>query len=337
MSNNKNAQIRYQMLDRCLRNTGKRYFIDDLLEECNQALENFNGSESRIEKRQLYDDLRFMESPEGWSAPILRIQDGRRKYIRYEDPNFSISNQPLNESELRQLQTGMALLKRFEGIPQLDELYEIISNLQADSGVPEIAPKVSFDTNPYLRGLEHLQPLFNAINYQQVLQIDYQDFRHPTAYQITFHPYFLKQYNKRWFVFGYHAEWERSKINLALDRIRQIRPLDLPYRPDDTDWPEYFEDLIGVSRKPEQEVQTIELWVDPHNAPYIKTKPLHGSQKVKSDDDTGMVLTLELIPNFEFYQVILSFGPLVKVLGPEEVVEEMQKKSRELYTVYSNS
>jgi len=336
MSSNKNAQLRYSVLDRCLRNTGRKYFIDDLLEACNQALENFNGLESKIEKRQLYDDLRFMESPEGWSAPIQRIQDGRRKYIRYEDPSFSINNQPLNESELRQLQSGMALLKRFEGIPQLEELYEIISNLQSSHGVQEIAPKVSFDTNPYLRGLEHLQPLFNAITYQQALQIEYQDFRNPTPYEITFHPYFLKQYNKRWFVFGYHAEWERSDINLALDRIQRIQTTSLPYRPDDTDWPEYFEDLIGVSRNPEQKVQTIELWVDPQNAPYLKTKPLHGSQKIRSEDETGTILSLELIPNFEFYQVILSFGPLVKVLGPEEVKHKVQSRLAEALKSYKS-
>lgn len=336
MSNTKNAQIRYQALDHCLRNTGKRYYIEDLLEECNQALRNFNGSESGINKRQLYDDLRFMESDEGWAAPIQRIQDGRKKYLCYEDPKFSISNQPLSETELHQLQTGMALLKRFEGIPQLDELYQLISNLQSSTGIQEIAPKVSFDTNPYLRGLEHLQPLFNAITYKQVLSITYQDFRAPTAYPITFHPYFLKQYNKRWFVFGYNVERDQPFTNLALDRIQQIQEDTSAYRLDNTDWQEYFEDIIGVSRNPEMEVMTIELWVDPATAPYIKTKPMHGSQKVKSDDETGTVFTLELIPNFEFYQVVLSFGPLVKVLGPEEVKKRLLEKVKMALYIYSS-
>lgn len=334
MSNTKNAQIRYQALDRCLRNIGKRYYIEDLLEVCNQALRNFNGSESGINKRQLYDDLRFMESEEGWAAPILRIQDGRKKYLRYENPSFSINNQPLNEAELRQLQTGMALLKRFEGIPQLDELYTLITNLQSSNGIQEIAPKVSFDTNPYLRGLEYLQPLFNAIAYQQVLSINYKDFRHPSAYQITFHPYFLKQYNKRWFVLGYHSERDRSNINLALDRIQDIQVVRSPYRKDTTDWQEHFEDVIGVSRPANQEVMLIEIWVAPETAPYIETKPLHGSQKIKSNSEKGMVLTLELIPNFEFYSIILSFGALIKIISPQLVVEHIKQQINQLSQLY---
>ena len=66
MSLNKNAQIRYQVLDRCFRNTGRIYFIDDLLEECNKALLNFDSTSKGIQRRQLFDDIRFMESEQGW-------------------------------------------------------------------------------------------------------------------------------------------------------------------------------------------------------------------------------------------------------------------------------
>lgn len=43
MSTNKNAIIRYQALDRCFRRTGKKYFIEDLIEACNEALYDYNG------------------------------------------------------------------------------------------------------------------------------------------------------------------------------------------------------------------------------------------------------------------------------------------------------
>lgn len=53
MSINKNAYLRYQILDKCFSNKYKIYFIEDLLDEVNKALEDFNGSGSKIERRQL--------------------------------------------------------------------------------------------------------------------------------------------------------------------------------------------------------------------------------------------------------------------------------------------
>ena len=34
MATNKNALIRYKILDTCFRNPGKKYFIEDLIEKC---------------------------------------------------------------------------------------------------------------------------------------------------------------------------------------------------------------------------------------------------------------------------------------------------------------
>ena len=70
MSVNKNALIRYQTLDRCFRNPGRMFFWEDLLEECNKALINFDPKCEGIQRRQLFNDISFMESEEGWSIPL---------------------------------------------------------------------------------------------------------------------------------------------------------------------------------------------------------------------------------------------------------------------------
>ena len=88
MSINKNAYLRYQILDKCFSNHFKMYFIEDLLEEVNIALEDFNGIGSKIEKRQLFDDIKFMESEAGWSIPLERIKYGKRAFYRYFENNF---------------------------------------------------------------------------------------------------------------------------------------------------------------------------------------------------------------------------------------------------------
>jgi hypothetical protein len=60
LSTNKHAIIRYQTLDKCFRNTGRKYAIDDLVEACNQSIYDFTGKDDGIKKRQLYDDICFM-------------------------------------------------------------------------------------------------------------------------------------------------------------------------------------------------------------------------------------------------------------------------------------
>tara|TARA_R100000306_G_C4367461_1_gene138344 strand:- start:8 stop:232 length:225 start_codon:yes stop_codon:yes gene_type:complete len=70
MSVNKNALIRYQILDRCFRNPGRMYFWEDLLKECNNALVEFDPNNQGIQRRQLFDDIRFMESDQGVSTNL---------------------------------------------------------------------------------------------------------------------------------------------------------------------------------------------------------------------------------------------------------------------------
>lgn len=86
MATNKNAQIRYQALDRCLSNWKKRFYIEDLVDACNEDLYNFNGivkDGESVKKRQVQADFDFLESGEGYKMDIERIRDGHRVYYRY--------------------------------------------------------------------------------------------------------------------------------------------------------------------------------------------------------------------------------------------------------------
>lgn len=57
MSANKNPLIRYKVLDRCFRNPGRRYFLQDLIDECNKVLLEIDSDSKGISRRQIFDDL----------------------------------------------------------------------------------------------------------------------------------------------------------------------------------------------------------------------------------------------------------------------------------------
>ena len=105
MSEVKHPLTRYRILDRCLNDRQRRYNIDDLLEACNDKLELL--CIVPVSKRQIYSDLEYMKSDEGFKAPIKSYQYGTRKYLRYSH-DFSIMATPISETELSQLQVAVS-------------------------------------------------------------------------------------------------------------------------------------------------------------------------------------------------------------------------------------
>lgn len=335
MAINKNALIRYQTLDKCFRNPGKRYFIEDLLEACNEALFEYDSSVNGIQRRQLFEDLKFMESDQGWSIPLDKIRDGKKMFYRYSDMNFSINNQPLNESEANQIKSALMILSRFRGMPQFDWVQEISakisSGLELEEGLGEI---ISFDSNEYLKGIDLLGNLFNAIHYKRALKIKYKPFKGKIDYEYEIHPYYLKQFNNRWFLFGLNKEINKIS-NLALDRIVDLKEIKNKFIENKhIDFKEYFEDIIGVTKPDNGSISKIELFFTNDEAPYIITKPIHGSQKKVKHDEKGLVISIEVIPNYELEKLILSFGENIKVVSPKALSDKMKvrlSKSIELY------
>jgi len=318
MATNKNALIRYKVLDNCFRNPGKRYFIDDLISECESVLLEIDSYSNGISRRQIFEDIAFMESKEGWSIELERLRDGKKVYYRYVDMSFSINNMPLNEVEINQLKTAAEILSQFKGMPQFEWVNELVPKLRQGIATDEASATImDFDSNQYLKGIEHLGPLHNAIYYKKVLTISYQPFENDIPFDIVMHPYFLKQYNNRWFLFGYNQEKEKHDWNLAIDRIVSINENKGKYQKNNKiDWQEYFEDIIGVTKPVDAVSEKVVLHFKGKTGKYMETKPLHGSQKTKWKDEQTLEVTLDLIINYELERLILSYAESVKVIKP---------------------
>jgi predicted DNA-binding transcriptional regulator YafY len=332
---NKNANLRYNALDRCFRNIGKHYHIDDLVDACNEALGNFNGVHSSVEKRSVYNDIRYMKSESGYAAPIETYQIGRRTYYRYEDRNFSINNQPINKIEARQMQSALSVFHRFKGLPQFEWLQEIMPKMQIAFGVKiEEEAIFQFEQNIYLKGIEYIEILYQHILRKDVLKITFQDFGDSPAVVYTLHPYLLKQYNKRWFLVSQNHENQRIWVT-ALDRIEAVHLAQgIPYCKNTVNLEEYFDDVLGVTKYKDAALQKIRLKVYSKSMAYVTTKPLHASQKKVEATDDYIILELELMWNYELESLILSYGDQMELLSPPEfrlTIKERLIATRALY------
>jgi len=99
----------------------------------------------------------------------------------------------------------------------------------------------------------------------------------------------------------------------------------IKYKPSETDWDEYFYDLVGVTRPDGTELQEIALKFSPEVAPYVITKPIHPSQKHKNDP-SGLEVRILVFPNFELEKLILLFGDQVRVISPVDFKERISQR-----------
>ena len=283
---------RYSILDRCFSNTGRNYTFEGLKDAINEWM-LYKDSESKgISTRQLRDDIAFMKSSDGWEAPIETYPgEGKKRYYRYDDLKFSISKRPVNQKQVEELKMALDALDAFEGLPQFQGLEDLIVKLQSDMDMaqnPTRTKIIDWGGNPYYKGKEYLAPLYRAVSDRMQIKMMYTPFGMETRTFVT-NPLYLKQYNNRWFLVALLEKDGMVFIN-AFDRIDDLVVLDTHIPKDITfDSEDYFDPIVGVSRPMDGEIEEIDIQLTPESYPYVKTKPIHHSQK-SYDDECKVVI-----------------------------------------------
>ncbi|GAB4331709.1 MAG: WYL domain-containing protein [Flammeovirgaceae bacterium] len=326
MPTNKLALIRYKTIDECLQNRFRKWTLEDLIERVSQALYEYEGIDSGVSKRTIQADIQLMRSDKlGYNAPIV-VKD--RKFYTYEDPDFSISKAPLNPSDAEKLKQALNVLKQFIGFQHIGNIDEVITRLENNlyKSSQKSRNCIQFENNHLLKGIEHLQPLYQAVLHKKTLLISYKSFKARNISQNICYPYLLKEYRNRWFVIV-KVKNKSELQTLALDRIESFQVLENEFFVDSPiDFDQYYNDLIGVTKTIKDKASKVILQVDVANAPYIQTKPLHHSQKVLKKDENGLIISIEVVLNFELEREILGLGEAVKVLAPKILVNKIKKR-----------
>ena len=335
MATNKNALIRYLTIDKCLQNTFRKWSLDDLIEACSDALYEYEGKDSYVSKRTVQLDIQNMRSDKlGYNAPIIVYE---RKFYKYDRPNYSITDIPINEIDLDILSESMEMLRQFKNFSLFSELNGVIQKLEDKvfRETKDQTPIIHLDKNDQLLGIEHLDTIYQAILKKMVMSIEYQSFkaRKPTA--VIFTAYILKEFNNRWFVVGRSDDSTHIKT-FALDRIHSIEYLvDEPYKKGNFNPDTFYENTFGVTVLSDKDLIDIEMRVDKRNAPYILTKPFHPSQELIGEYTDGSVLIgLRLHLNYELERLILGFGPAITIMKPRRLKQRIKKLAKQLYSNY---
>lgn len=337
MSLNKFALIRYKTIDECLQNRFRKWTLEALIEKVTEAVYEYEGITTGVSRRTIQADIQLMRSDKlGYNAPIIVID---KKFYTYEDPKFSITNTPINQIDVQKLREVVSILKQFNGFSYFEEMTEMIAKLENNlyKSANQSQNYIQFEGNKLLKGIQYINPLYQAILHKKTLLIEYKSFKAQKSQQNSYYPYLLKEYRNRWFLIT-KAKGGKTLMTMALDRIISFQEIDnepfVEY--EGVDFEQYYDNLIGVTKTDNQNSSEVILKIDKANAPYILTKPLHHSQKLLKEDEQGLIISIKVVLNYELEREILGFGESMKVLAPRILANKIKKRLEKASTLYSS-
>mgnify|MGYP001046148088 CR=1 FL=1 len=344
MPQNKNFQKRITILDECFSSRTGQFTLDKLIETIASRLE------ISISRKTIQNDIKYVrETIENENSANLdfdefpvfipKLFEGKKTVFKYSNPDLALGNQLLSKTDQEQLGETLAILSRYNNRQDFFWLDELFPRIKSAFNLvhEDYNGLISYQSNRDYSGQSWVGKIYNQLIRKKIVIIEYKGFKDAEAYLRRIHPYHLKQYNNRWFLFG----WEESKnysgiTNLALDRIINISETIEDIIPNEVNWADYFDEMIGVSRPINKDTVEVKLRFSVKRLPYVITKPIHGaSQRLDRNDPEERTVILNLLPNYEMYQAILSFGDDVEIISPVEVRDVMKEITNKMNQFYN--
>ena len=172
-------------------------------------------------------------------------------------------------------------------------------------------------------GNEYLTTVLAAMKSGKRLSVTYQGYNkdHESSFEVA--PYCVKLFRQRWYLIGDSFCGQEPRI-YALDRVRDMSIAEAAFDyPDDFDPAGFFASCFGVIHEDGIQPETIKLKVTSFQARYLRSLPLHGSQREVETDERYSIFELRLRPTFDFRQELLSLADRVEVLSPEWLRRQM--------------
>ena len=350
MPTTKNAFARYKVLDKLLSDSHHNYSVADMTEIVNEHLADMGMY--AVSRRCVEKDIHYLEFDgpfcveiDRYKTPGYNGETGKtftKTCLRYHNSSFSIFKKEMTDDEMYLLGEALKMLGQMDGLPNLEELENLRQGLEVNTDRQIVA----MTTNP-LENSTLFGQLFTDISQKLVIQVKYHRFVDQEEVRIYIvHPYLLKEYNRRWFLFAATNE-ENKMLCLPLDRIISATPMPgYAYRECKDNPLDYFDDIIGVTLLDNEPLQKILFWVSNKSKDYVLTKPLHDSQihyKGQREQDLrrqypnlheGAFFQIQCRKNYELMRELTSYGSALLVLSPQNIVDQIRQGLKEMTDCY---
>lgn len=315
MATNKQAIIRYRVIDKSLRQVDRTWSWQALAEACVKEITGITSKKIKsISERTIKGDIQAMRQDKllGYYAPIE--YDYKEKSYYYSNRDYSITDSPISKKEAETLDDMIALMRQFVGFKYLSGIENILNKLQliVYESTSKSQAIIQLEQPTAIAGEEWLDVLYKAIKNKYAVNLAYQPFDGELTTNVI-SPYLLKEYKNRWFLFALKHENQELRT-YGLGRIKGVTKSLSNYMQSDFNPDEYFKDIIGVSLDKSIPKQLVTFKVTGPDRYYIMTNPIHHSQLIVSEEDQNTTFSIEVHPNHELQKILSSYGSALSVI-----------------------
>lgn len=334
MANTKDYAFRELIYDQCF-STGKEYTCKQLMDIVNERLKE-------REMKLIQSRTTFMQDIQEMNEKFFTLYNKygivwedrhKKRYYRYRNGIDSLYNHELTDEEVERLQEVRSLLQGFKGMPEFGWIDQMLTRL--DQNIMSRQKEIACFEGGTARDALFLMPLFKAIYNRQVVDVEYRkNFR--DAETITLHPYYLKQYWRRWYLMAQQEGSNQIEV-YPLICMSEVKPNnEIKYKPTKTSFKQYFKHLVGVTVPPETTVEHIELWADISLYPYLYSYPISETQKLEIEGERNIKVSLDVMLNYELIQELMFYGDRLVVKSPVWLRDEMLERLEWCKQSYKN-
>ncbi len=185
-------------------------------------------------------------------------------------------------------------------------------------------------------GRDHLTTILEAMKQNCVVNIEYKAFVYSRSFKIPVEPYCVKLHENRWYMLGHNLSKDTIRL-YGLDRIESVEITDKEYRlPKGFSASEFFYNYFGIVADARIKPERIVLRADKNHTPYLKSLPLHHSQRLIEDNGEYADFELYLAPTYDFVMKLLQVGAMIEVISPLSLRKTMKGWISDMNELYKN-
>lgn len=295
MKHNMGRLIRYILIIHKLSGHKIYVSVEELISYLNLQME-LRGYEIGISQRTLQRDIKDI-------ADMFDVE-----IKNYRGYGYYIADKP-EETDIRYQE----LLMNFDLLTSMNQGSQSVGYI-----IPEHHRPNGSDTIPIL---------ISAIKEHRIIEFEYILVRKgDKIISKRVKPHFLKESLGLWYLLALD-EHDALKA-YGIDRMRNIHVTGVIFKRDESINPDdLFKHSYGIWDDPSIPIEEIELSYSPLDGKFIKTTPLHSSQKILVDNDDEFRVSLRLRITNDFVMALLSRSASLTVIKPLS----LRTRLREIY------
>ncbi|MDE6561261.1 MAG: WYL domain-containing protein [Muribaculaceae bacterium] len=185
-------------------------------------------------------------------------------------------------------------------------------------------------------GRDHLTTILEAMKENRIINITYRPFKKAHSYTFPIEPYCVRLFENRWYVLAHNIRYDDIRL-YGLDRMENAEVTSETFRlPNDFDAEDYFSTAFGVVVGTGEKPERIVLRANKDHKHYLKSLPLHHSQRLLKDAGEYADFEFYLAPTYDFVMKLLQVGSMVEVIEPARLRKKMKGWISDMYELYKN-